>query len=116
MTCIALSIERETKVSEAVAVWLQKHLRAMEGDDVHASPVASPSSAPEGGEQGGRDTLTESEFAALKRKEIKQAQETDTLAVMVHHALYLLLPCQPVKFHFVWGRFMRFYNATSLDQ
>lgn len=60
--------------------------------------------------------VSEGDFNALKHTEGQRRQEADTVAVMVHHTLYLVLPCQPVKFHFVWGRFMRFYYGMNLYQ
>lgn len=60
--------------------------------------------------------MSEADFDALKRAEVLRRQQSDTVAVLVYHALHLVLPCQPVKFHFVWGRFMRFYFSTGLYQ
>lgn len=141
ISCIKLSIERELKVSAAVPVWFKKHFSATlaaaaaaaEGDDqttaIRAgyckfplSSSSSSSSSPlQGGDKGegavgGGSVPTEKEFSALKRKEAKQAQDTDSVAVILHHALYLVLPCQPFSFHFTWGRFMRFYHETSLNE
>lgn len=98
ISCIKLSIERELKVSDAVAVWLKKNVRAAKGND---DSTAVP---------------TEKEFSALKREGEKTAQDTDTVAVMLHHAFFLVLPCQPFSFHFTWGRFMRFYHETGLNE
>ncbi|CAM9197567.1 unnamed protein product, partial [Laminaria digitata] len=67
------------------------------------------------GGRGGGATLTEKDFSALKRKEVKQAQEADTVSMMLHHAFYLVLPYQPFSsHHFMWGRFMRFVQKTGL--
>eukprot|EP00752_Nemacystus_decipiens_P016464 g14718.t1 len=98
ISCIKLSIDLELKVSDAVPVWLKKNARAVAASD---EPTAVP---------------TERELSALKRKDEKTAQNTDTVAVMLHHAFFLVLPCQPFSFHFTWGRFMRFYHETGLNE
>lgn len=64
----------------------------------------------------GNSIVSDAEFNLLKRAEAQKKRETDAVAVIVHHALYLVLPCQPVQFHFVWGRFMRFFYGMSLYQ
>ena len=67
------------------------------------------------GRGGGRASLTEKDFSALKRQEVKHAQEADTVSIMLHHAFYLVLPYQPFSsHHFMWGRFMRFFRKTGL--
>lgn len=98
ISCIKLSIERELKVSDAVPIWLKKNMRAAE-DKHETAPVP-----------------TEKDFWSLKRKDEKTALDTDTVAVMLHHAFFLVLPCQPFSFHFTWGRFMRFYHETGLNE
>lgn len=94
-----------------MAAWFKQRFRAGVGE-------IPGSFAPSTSSMAGEDdaAVSEKEFAKLKSTEAEQALETDTLAVMVHHALYLLLPCQPVKFHFAWGRFMRFYHERDLYQ
>lgn len=102
--CIALSIEREAKVSEAVISWF---------NNAREQHVVAEFTPPE----FLRDSVvSEAEFNNLKRAEVQGKKETDAAAVLVYHALYLVLPCQPVKFHFTWGRFMRFYYGMSLYQ
>lgn len=118
-------------------VWLKEHSAATSaaqvataiGDDETTAiradfcklPSMSSSSSLLGADKGdgpvgGGSVPTEKEFSALKRKEAKQAQDTDTVAVILHHALYLVLPCQPFSFHFTWGRFMRFCHETGLNE
>lgn len=92
-------------MSDAVPVWLKKIFRV--ADVMDRKP-----------EDNGKTTAvpTEKEFSALKRKDEKMAQDTDTaVAVILHHAFFLVLPCQPFSFHFTWGRFMRFYHETGLN-
>lgn len=102
--CIALSIERESKVSDAVNTWLN------DAQERNAVAAFTPPDLL-------RDSVvTDADFKGLKCTEAQREKETDTMAVMVNHALCLVLPCQPVKFHFVWGRFMRFYYGMSLYQ
>lgn len=62
------------------------------------------------------NVVTEKQFTSLKREEASQAQKSDTLAVMVNHALYLLLPCQPIQFHMSWAKFMTFFNTERLNK
>ncbi len=103
-SCIKLSIESELKVSDAVRVWFKKNFRAAEAGEGVADE-GKPAKVP-----------TEEEFAALKRKEAAMAQDIDTVAIILLHALFLVLPCKPFSFHFTWGRFMRFYHETNLEE
>lgn len=103
-SCIKLSIESELKVSDAVRVWFKKNPRATTAED-GAAGEGSPTKVP-----------TEKEFSALKRKEAATAQDIDTVAIILLHALFLVLPCKPFSFHFTWGRFMRFYHETKLEE
>lgn len=89
-------------MSDAVTTWSKAHGSAQ----IHGFPI--PVFHASG--------VTEAEFNALKRVEGSRRQEADSIAVMVYHTLYLVLPCQPVKFHFAWARFMRFCYGMSLYQ
>jgi len=91
-------------VSEAVRVWCKENLRATRAE-AGAVDEGKPTKVP-----------TEKEFSALKRKEAAMAQDIDTVAIILLHSLFLVLPCKPFSFHFTWGRFMRFYHETNLEE
>lgn len=129
VACIELSIEHESKISDAVVGWYKQLGAEKENNGVDLSGLLGSASASasllatvaaataRAGEEEGASratVVTEREFHALKCAEARQALETDTLAVLVLHAFYLVLPCQPFKFHFLWGRFMSFYNDNNL--
>ena len=134
IACIKLALERKVSLSDGVAVWLNKYFReiADEDEDEDQCDVGTGTGTGTGtvpgclrptlsavlkgfGSGGGGTSLTEKGFSALKRKEIKQAEGADTVSMMLHHAFYLVLPYQPFSsHHFMWGRFMRFFQKAGL--
>lgn len=139
IACIKLSLERKISLSDGVAVWLNKYFREVADEDEDGCNTGTGTGTDTGtdtgtgtgtgtclrptlsailkgfGSGGGGTSLTEKDFSALKRKEIKQAEGADTISMMLHHAFYLVLPYQPFcSHHFMWGRFMRFFQKAGL--
>lgn len=130
IACIKLSLERKVSLSDGVAVWLSKYFRDIADEDENEDQCDTGTGTGtvrgclrptlsavlkgfEGG--GGGASPTDKDFFSLKRKEVKQAQEADTVSMMLHHAFYLVLPYQPFSsHHFMWGRFMRFFQRAGL--
>lgn len=131
IACIKRSLEREAKVSDGVAVWLSRNFQELvvesedeDGDEDGAGTgtvlgclrptLSTVLKGFRGGSGDGGATLTEKDFSALKRKEIKQAQEVDTVTAMLHHAFHLVLPHRPFKHKIMWARFTRFFQQMGL--
>lgn len=118
-------------MSDGVAVWLSRNFQGLVGeneDKYEDEDSAGTGTVPgclrptlstvlqefRGSRGDVGATLTEKDFLALKRNEIKRAQEADTVTAMLHQAFHLVLPHRPFKHKIMWARFTRFFQQMGL--